>query len=313
MELTEHYQPEFVSRFDARETACECPACRNGDEGWPHISVKMKNQQRESLDIVCETAAKEMLFNPDAFILHTTQRAAQGEEMLSPWSETLNQQCVNLAIHPALALEVSLYSIGVLLSKAQQYRDNGECDPALLVNMGEQLAALAEQEVLTQQFAMLPPIIENRVATLKEMGTLRLNLNLPMVEKMGMALKLSELSIMQPSRLAERLQTLEAVWADISLFNEQPHILRNALIYPLYNDVFPGVNCSNYGEALLGLARQFFHLKMLCAMRAEQGAFGQDDAALLIGALRGWQQENPFTTDAANTADYSLLCGLSLL
>ncbi len=145
MELTEHYQPEFVSRFDARETACECPACRNGGEGWPHISVKMKNQQRESLDIVCETAAKEMLFNPDAFILHTTQRAAQGEEMLSPWSETLNQQCVNLAIHPALALEVSLYSIGVLLSKAQQYRDNGECDPALLVNMGEQLAALAEQ------------------------------------------------------------------------------------------------------------------------------------------------------------------------
>lgn len=84
MELTEHYQPEFVSRFDARETACECPACRNGGEGWPHISVKMKNQQRESLDIVCETAAKEMLFNPDAFYFaHHAEGSAGRRDALS--------------------------------------------------------------------------------------------------------------------------------------------------------------------------------------------------------------------------------------
>lgn len=313
MELIEHYLPEFVSRFDAREAACECPACQRGGEGWPHISVKLKNQQRESLDIGCATAASEMLFSPDAFVLHTAQRESQSDEMLSPWSAALNQQCVNLAIHPALTLEASLYGIGVLLSKAQQYLDNGDSDPAQLVSMGEQLATLAEQGVLTQQFAMLPPIAVNRTAALNAMGTMRLNLDLPMVEKMGMALKLSELSIMQPARLAERLQTLEAEWANIALLNEYPYILRNMLIYTLYNDVFPGVNCTNCGEALLGLARQFFHIKMLCAMRSEQGALTQDDVALLISALRGWQQENPFVADEGNTADYSLLCGLSLL
>jgi len=313
MELIEHYQPEFVARFDARESSCTCPACQSAGQAWPHISVKLKNQQRESLDIGCETAAQELLFNPEAFILHTAKAAPQSDEPLSPWSETLNQQCINLAVHPALTLEVSLYAIGVLLSKAQQHLDNGENDPALLVSMGEQLVALAEQGVLTQQFAMLPPIVENRIAALKAMGAMRLNLNLPMVEKMGMALKLSELTIMQPARLAERLQALESCSAGIALFEEQPHVLRNILIYQLYSEVFPGVNSTDYGEAMLGLAHQFFWIKMLCAMRSEQGALSQEDVVLLVSALRGWQQQNPFATEAYHTSDYSLLCGLALL
>lgn len=313
MELIEHYQPEFVSRFDARETPCTCPACQNAEATWPHVSVKLKNQQRETLDIGCETAAKEMLFNPEAFVLHTAQAAPQGEEALSAWSEALNQQCINLAVHPALTLEVSLYAIGILLSKAQQYLDNGESDPALLAEMGEQLATLAEQGVLVQQFAMLPCIAENRAAELKEMGAMRLNLNLPMVEKMGVSLKLSELAIMQPARLAERQQALDATWPTIALFNEQPHTLRNILIYQLYSDIFPGVGCTNYGEALLGLARQFFHIKMLCAIRAEQKELTQDDVAMLVSALRGWQQKNPSVGESGSTADFSLLCGLSLL
>nr|WP_241973923.1 hypothetical protein [Kluyvera intermedia] len=85
------------------------------------------------------------------------------------------------------------------------------------------------------------------------------------------------------------------------------------LIYQLYSGIFPGLNVSNYGEAFLGLARQFFHIKMLCAIRHEQGTLTQDDVALLMSALRGWQQQNPFIAEAGNTADYSLLCGLSLL
>ena len=186
-------------------------------------------------------------------------------------------------------------------------------DPALLADMGAQLATLAEQGVLAQQFAMLPPIVENRAAELKEMGAMRLNLNLPMVEKMGMSLKLSELAIMQPSRLAERQQALDAAWPAIALFDELPHMLRNILIYQLYSDIFPGVGCSNYGEALLGLARQFFHLKTLCAIRAEQKELTQDDVALLVSALRGWQQQHPSVGEPGSTSDFSLLCGLSLL
>jgi len=313
-ELIEHYQPEYVKRFAERETACDCLACRDAQPGWPRVSLRLKNQQRESLDMACETAAREIVLNPEAFILYTSQGEVQGDDMLSSWLETLNQQCINLAIHPALQQEERLYAMGVLLSKAQQYRDNGESDPALLVSMGEQLGSLAEQGVLAQQLTMLPEIIDNPLAALKEMGAIRLNLNLPMAEKMAMSLKLSELAIMSPSRLLEHLHALKARWQAIALFHEQPSILNNALIYPLYHTIFPGVDCDNYGEAFLNLARQFFQLKMLCALYCSDTAqLSAEEAAMLISALAGWQQKNPSPANVGNTADYSLLCGLSLL
>lgn len=312
MELIEQYQPEFLLRFDARETRCDCPRCKDADKAWPHSYVKLKNQQRDSLDIRCETAAAEMLLNPDAFVLHEGRIAADAEEILSDWSETLNQQCINLAIHPTLSLEVSLYAIGVLLSKAQQYRDKGESSPALLEDMSKQLSLLAEQDILAQQFAMLPPIKENRVAALKELGAMRLDLNLPMVEKIGLALKLSELSVMQPARLLDRLHELESAWSEVALFRDNPYIMRNFLLYSLYNDVFPGVDCASYGEAFLNLARQIFLFKMLCACRAEQKPLEKEDIAPLVSALRDWQPENAEAV-TGNTPDYSLLYGLSLL
>lgn len=314
MELTEHYQPEFVRRFMARDSVCECQACRNAPQGWPYISIKMKNQQRESLDMACETAAREIVLNPEAFVLHTSQAPAQGEEVLSGWSEVLNQQCINLAIHPALSHDERLYAIGILLSKAQQYRDNGENDPALLASMGDQLASLADQGILSQQFTMLPEIPENPCAVLKEMGAIRLTLNLPMAEKMVISLKLSELGIMSPSRLAERLDALKSHWQTIPLFDEQPWLLNNILLYALYSRIFPGLHCDNYGEAFLNLARTFFRLKAICSIRCdERQELSPEDVAMLASALEAWQSKNPSPSPAQYTADYRLLHGLSLL
>lgn len=310
MEPIEHYQPEYVKRFAARDTACTCLACRNARQGFPFVSIKLKNQQRESLNIACETAAREALLNPEAFVLHTSYKPVEGETLLSAWHKTLNQQCINLAINPSLSLEERLYAMGVLLSKAQQYHDNGTQDPAQLVSIGEQLSGLADQGVLAQQFALLPTIVENQLAALKEMGAIRLNLDLPMARKMAMALKLSELAIMSPSRLAERHQALNAQWQAMALFNEQPWILNNAVIYQLYHTVFPGFDGDNYGETFLRLTRYVFRIKMICAL---YGELSPDTVAMLVSALEEWMQQDPLPVKRQNSADYNLLCGLSLL
>lgn len=312
MEMIDHYQPDYVVRFNA--DACTCPACQKAPEGWPHVSIALKNQQRESLYMACESAAKAILLDPDAFTLHASRAEPQGEQELSPWSEMLNQQCINLAVHPAMRLEVSLYAIGVLLSKAQQHADKGETDPALLQSMGEQLATLAEQGVLAQQFSELPPIQPNCLKALKDMGQMRLNLNLPMVEKMGVMLKLSELAIMPASRLEERLKELMLAEQQMTLFMEQPQIMRNYLIYKLYHDMFPGVACGNYGEAYLALATAFFRIRMLCAVGVNnEGVLSTETALVLISALSAWEMQHPVTAEPDTTSDYSLLCGLSLL
>lgn len=312
MEMIDHYQPDYVVRFNA--DACTCPACKQAQEGWPRVSVALKNQQRDSLAMACESAAKAILLDPEAFNLNVSRAEPKGEQMLSPWDEMLNQQCINLAVHPAMPLEVSLYAIGVLLSKAQRYLDKGESDPMLLHAMGQQLAMLAEEGILQQQLDQLPPIPQNGLAALKAMGQLHLMLNLPMAEKMGVMLKLSELAIMPAARLEERLDELTLAEQKVTLFMDQPQIMRNFLIYKLYHDVFPGVACGNYGEAYLQLVTTFFRIRMLSALGANsEGVLPTDTAMVLISALGRWELEHPLTAASGTTSDYSLLCGLSLL
>ena len=310
MELIEHYQPECVIRFRAGKETCACLACQASTGNWPHISTLQGNQQRDSLNAACESAAREILLNPEAFMLYTGEAEASEAHGGNLWNETLNQQCINMAVHPALTLESSLYAIGVLLSKAQRYVDEKQGDPQLLATMGEQLSQLAEGGILNEQFSMLPPIEVNRVEALGEMGKMRLNLNLPPMQKMMMMLKLSELAVMEPARLQERLRELDA--KPISLWGEQPHILRNALIYRLYGEFFPGES-AHYGEAMMSLTRQFFQLKMLSAMWLEDNtALTEADFISLFSAWYAWQQQS-VATQTPNTADYTLLCGLSLI
>lgn len=311
MELIEHYQPEYVIRFNARQEACTCPACEDASGEWPKTCITMGNQQRESLNAACESAAREILLNPDAFMLHAGEVEADGHEQ-NAWDEALNQQCINMAVHPALALESSLYAIGVLLSKAQRYVEENQRDPQNLNAMGEQLAQLAQAGVLSEQLALLPPIEVNRVEALGEMGAMRLNLNLPPMQKMMFMLKLSELAVMEPARLQERLRELEQ--KPLPLLEEKPWILRNALIYRLYGEGVPGNSADNYGEALMSLTRQFFQLKMLSAMWLEDNqSLTEEVFIVLFSAWSSWQAQQPQAEDAKHTADYVLLHGLSLI
>ncbi|AJZ88521.1 hypothetical protein VW41_05450 [Klebsiella michiganensis] len=314
MDIIERYQPEFVLRHAALDPVCECPACCRAPEGWPRISVNLATQVRESLDPGCESVARELLLNPQAFVLHMSEGESPAAGELKAWDSTLNQQGIHLAVHPALSLEESLYALGVLLSKAQQDLADDNCDPARLVSMGEQLAHLAEHGVLAQQLAMLPPIEENALAALKAMGAMRLDLNLPIAEKMSVMLKLSELGVMPASRLSERLLELQAGLQRCEWLTTQPHILRNVLIYRLYHDVFPGPGCENYGAAMFSLAQDFFQLKMLFAIGSEaEESLTEKTMIALFSAWYRWRQANPTVTHKENSADYSLLCGLSLL
>jgi lysine-N-methylase len=314
MKTIERYQPEFVVRHEAIAESCQCPACQKAEGDWPQANLYLHNQQRDSLNPACEAVARELLLNPEAFILHVYQGETLGEQELTPWTEALNQQCINLSVNPALTLESSLYAMGILLSKAQQYVDLNNEDPALLVSMGEQLATLAEHGILNEQLSQLPAIEENRLQALKDMGSMRLNLNLPMADKMSMMLKLSELSIMQPNRLSERLHELQQAFSTCTIFTEQPQILRNILIYRLYSDIFPGVGCQNFGAVFKTLARQFFQLKMLSAIwMADHQTLTEEQLVVLFSAWFGWQGAKTESEMYTDSPDFSLLSGLSLL
>ncbi|WP_179952444.1 hypothetical protein [Enterobacter oligotrophicus] len=312
MDLIEHYQPEYVIRFNARNASCDCPTCQVASGDWPKTRLTVGNQQRDSLNAACESAAREILLNPEAFLLHTDEAESDGVRDDNAWDETLNQQCINIAVHPALTLESSLYAIGVLLSKAQRYLEENQRDPQRLAVMGDELAQLAQSGILNEQLSLLPPIEINRVEALGEMGAMRLNVNVSGMQKMMLMFKLSELAVMQPARLQDRLRELEM--KVIPLLSEQPFIARNVLLYRLYSEHFPCRNASNYGVALKSLTRQFFQLKMLCSLWLEDNeTLTVDDFIALFSAWYDWKTQQPQEDDGNNHADYTLLCGLSII
>jgi lysine-N-methylase len=310
----EHYQPEFVIRYLAENTACDCPHCLSSEDASTLTSIKFNNQQRDSLNVSCESAARQMLLNPEAFVLHATEKDETADAQPDLWLENLNQQCLNLAMHPALTLETALYAIGVLLSKAQQYQDSQQTDPALLTEIAAELGSLAEQGILAEQYLQLPQLAVTQAKALKSLGAQRISFNLPMMEKMAVSLKVGELMVMNEAQLIDRVSTLQTHWNASKSTGNRALITRNLLMYRLYNDVFPGPMDAGYGEKFLRLSLQFFHLKMMLAMWVETGNELTDD--VLVSMFSSWYQtpDKALTTDiTGDDAEASLLHAFSLV
>lgn len=310
----EHYQPEFVLRYLAENTDCACPACQMAEGESPIVQVKFNNQQRDSLDLRCESAARQMLLNPKAFVLHAGENAETADAQPDPWLETLNQQCLNLAMHPALTVETALYAIGILLSKAKQYQQTQQDDLSLLVMMAQQIGHLGEEGVLAEQYAQLPQIGSVETEALKALGAQRISFNLPMMEKMAVSLKVGELVVMNDAQLADRVTALNAFWTQAASDNALAWIARNVLMYQLYHDIFPGNDSALYGTKMLQLATQFFQLKMLLAIWLETGNALTEES--VVSLFSSWKQL-PATASSPlalkSDDDTALLHALSLI
>ena len=277
----EHYQPEFVTRYLTENAACTCPACQSSGNELAVVSIQFNNQQRDSLEVSCESAARQLLLNPQAFVLHAGENSGETLPHTDLWLETLNQQCLNLAMHPSLNTETALYAIGILLSKAQQYQRQQQHDPALLVGMAEEVCVLANNGVLADQYNQLPQFSALRAAALKTLSALPIDFTLPLSEKMTLTLKISELMLMNETHLVDRVQALGSLWEE---FHAQApaFVARNILIYQIYQNIFPGRNPTRYGSQMLHLTRQFFQLNNLFALWLETGNPLTDDVQVSL-------------------------------
>lgn len=310
----EHYQPEFVTRYLAENSNCDCTECQTAESHWPLKSIKFNQQQRDFLDVSCESAAKQMLLNPEAFVLHAGENNEAGDAQPDLWLEMLNQQCLNLAMHPALTVETALFAMGVLLDKAQQYQDAQQNDPELLVAMTEKLGAWAEQGVLVEQYVQLPKNATTQTMALKSLSSQRMNFNLPAMDKMTLALKIGELNVMNEAQLLDRLNTLQQHWDALKSTNNMAVIARNSLMYKLYSDVFPGAGDAHYGETFMRLTQHFFQLKMLLAIWVETGNELTDDLLVsMYSSLYLVQKDNVIPEANANDGETTLLYALSLI
>lgn len=315
MQLIESYTPEYVVCFANTTPTCDCPACKNAHTDGPHITLNWYNEQRNSLSLRCESACREVLFNPDAFVLYVEQKkATAGYQQFTNWDQTLNQYSINLTINGDLTLEQSLYGIGVLISKAARLqRDHAPLSE--LNNVAEELMVLAENRTLSQQLALLPAIPQTKLHALILLGNAVLPLNMPFGQKMPFMLKISDMATISSARLQERLNTLEATFDnDVTPFlHQHPTLLLNFVLYQLYHHAFPFNVSNNHEQAFRQLTQSVFEVKMLLAQWVMgNNPLNEENVVKLISAYAQRKQNaTPHEPAANKTSD--LLVGLSLI
>ncbi|OAT16721.1 lysine-N-methylase [Buttiauxella noackiae ATCC 51607] len=315
MELIDNYQPEYVKRFKENNKKCQCQNCLKEGEGYPYVTLTWKNQQRESLSLSCQTAAKEILLNPQAFILHESKIASESSLLFNPSLEVINQLCINFATHPAISLEQKIYLIGVLLSKVHSDNNEVVSDISMLDDLFRNLLSLADNNQLQKQMNQLPEIIQIRLTALKEIGKIKLNINRPLEHKMAFILKLSELTILNDERLAERLQQIQFGWQQgEGFFNRHQEILTNLLVYIIYNNTFPDTN-ENYGTSFFQLSEHIFRLKMIISIYCQEIAgYDREQIVTLISAYFEWDDKvKNMKVNTKQDSERFLLSGFALL
>lgn len=262
------YTPECVLKFRQYVDRCACAYCL--DSGAENVAVTRTwaNEQRESLRLGCERACREVLLNPEAFVLHVGESTARAAPALTPFEQTLNQLSINLAIDPYLSFDESLYGLGVLISKAST------CDPTVsdavlaLNTLSHELSELAQRGLLQQQCALMPPLPDRQTRAFATLGKQSFPLALPLIDKMAFMLALTELALFSPAQRAERHHALKTLWRErcVPFFASQDHIWRNYLLYRLYDRPFCLASEHSLGQQFLQLMQDIHGLKLLSAL-----------------------------------------------
>lgn len=316
MELIENYQPEYVKRFKENNEKCLCQTCQKEGNGFPFVTLRWKNQQRESLSLSCQTAAKEILLNPQAFVLHMTsieQDNNESEKMIDE-VEVLNQIFINHVIDENLSYRESLFSLSIVLNKLQRFQYSSDFAVNEINKISIQISELISMGQFKKHFMEIPKVPELRVELLINMGDMRLDLPLPPVQKMSLMLKLSELKILSKERISGKLTDLESVIIEKSmLFEGVDYVFKNYIIYRIFHHAFSDLEDKSV-TAFKDICEEIFEIKMLASMYYSiNHTFTPDDLVMLISSHSLWReqklQKNPTPVRNVNT----LLHGLAVL
>lgn len=315
MEFIESYQPEYVRKFKDNNK-CGCQSCLKEGGDFPFVTLSWKNQQRESLSLACQTAAKEILLNPQAFILHTSSTTTDGieyDEMNSD-VEMLHQLMINHVIDGRTNYKESLYAISILLNKMQRSMAAGDLKIDELIVLSSQLSDLISAGDLKKYLAEVPKLQNISKNLLMGVGDIKLELDLPMVRKMSFMLKLSELKILSEARLAERLIELEGVLSSQQQFlSDVDFIFKNFMIYKIYHNAFFEMG-SGAISGFKALCDELFEIKILLSLYLlDTPNMALEEFSMIISGYYKWKKDS-FTKNLNSvTNEDAILYGLAVL
>lgn len=284
MSMIDCYEPDFVRLFLSHHPDSALLA-----------EMRWKTEVRQSLVLTDPASCQAALGDPNAFVLHTSQCAADADSpALSPRDQVLNQSALHTITLPGLSPELRLYALGIMLSFSEKCP--GDSDPMLekLASLPQVLAAHAQSGKLQEQFAQLPSLPQLQRELITQMGSCEFNWDLlpESTRKLTLPLQVSLLMLQDANSEAMLQQQLQDQWLKTyeRYFAHDAWIFSNYLIYRLYHDTFPQHESESALQCFFWLVADIFMLRTLfCLWTMDDSTLSHDEIYALFALFEAWR------------------------
>ncbi|NWG84535.1 lysine-N-methylase [Escherichia coli] len=280
MSFIECYEPEYVRKFLARHP------------GSPlYVRKVWKNEIRLSLSLTDIASCEAVLNDVRAFDLQLTYRPLEENAAeLSARDAIVNQVILSTLTLRDLTPELSLYAVGILLSRASKMPGRDGDILARLTTLPQALADHAKKGILQAQFAQLPPVpqLARHLATLLGSFTFDWSILPESPRKTSLPLQMPLLTLHDANSEALLQQQLQTQWQTTwqQHFATAPWMMRNWLIYRVYHDVIGQTDGADY----FPLVCDFYLLRTLISLWTLDGSsLRQEDIFALFAMFERWR------------------------
>ncbi|WP_343553712.1 flagellin lysine-N-methylase [Pantoea sp.] len=242
------------------------PVCAD----YPRSSMSFKSEMNKTLTLSCPEATRALLTDPQAMMLVShviTTNVAKSARIVNQQQKLINLMSMHLMQASQAATQQGLYAIASLLLFAeknpQQVEELEAYFESLMISlqqgeMAEPIANLASDHQL--QWTLL-------LRLQRYVGTRKPTRSLGLIS--GYVARLLQVQTQNSSNnhAAESMERLEQAWASTAQpwLDERPHIMRNYIMYRLYNDQFPDTRKRSAMSWLYLITAEWFLIKSLIA------------------------------------------------
>lgn len=191
---------------------------------------------------------------------------------------------------PDLTPELSLYAVGILLSRASKMPGRDGDILARLTTLPQALADHAKKGTLQTQFAQLPPVPQLARQLMTLLGSCAFDWSIlpESPRKTSLPLQMPLLTLHDANSEALLQQQLQAQWQTTwqQHFAAAPWMMRNWLIYRVYHDVIGQADGADY----FPLVCDFYLIRTLISLWTLDGSpLRQEDIFALFAMFERWR------------------------
>ncbi|EPU4319120.1 lysine-N-methylase [Escherichia coli] len=280
MSFIECYEPEYVRNFMAQYP--DSPL---------YVRKVWKNEIRLSLMLTEPGACEAVLNDARAFELQLTYRPVEeNAAALSARDAIVNQIILSTLTLPDLTPELSLYAVGILLSRANKMPGRDGDTLARLTTLPQALADHAQKGTLQAQFAQLPPVpqLARQLVTLLGSCAFDWSILPESPRKNSLPLQVTLLTLHDANSEALMQQQLQTQWQTTwqQHFATAPWMMRNWLIYRVYHDAIGQDDGTDYCP----LVCDFYLIRTLISLwTLDDSPLRQEDIFALFAVFERWR------------------------